>query len=37
MAGYSLTQFFTVIQLYSIQNILTDGQVEFPSIDYPWG
>ncbi|PAV92420.1 hypothetical protein WR25_25555 isoform A [Diploscapter pachys] len=34
MAGYSLTQFFTVIQLYSIQNILTDGQVEFPNIDY---
>ncbi|CAI4229537.1 unnamed protein product [Auanema sp. JU1783] len=26
MAGYSLTQFFTVMQLYYISNILTDGQ-----------
>ncbi|CAI5449155.1 unnamed protein product [Caenorhabditis angaria] len=29
MAGYSLTQFVTVIQLYSILNILTDGQFMF--------
>lgn len=27
MAGYSLTQFVTVMHLYWISNILTDGQV----------